>query len=205
MWPAAVLLCVCCGCQASPSKSAQPSSKSSASGSPVAVSTSAAPNATGAPTATASGPSAQQTPLAPFSELGRIVLTQEQGGPSLVRCDGVVFRVEIDVARKQWTYGTCPPSMPRGAPATPTDTLLTRNGVFDEGQLGELEKIYGKMLAQVAPGCGSDGGTLWLELWRRDGSSAGRYVNENWGCRKPPPIVAVGLGKFASAILLMLH
>lgn len=194
---ATVLLCACLGCQAAQSQSTQPASGGSSSA--------PAGTATGAPTKASSAPPAQQKSLPPLSQLGRIVLTQGQGGPALIRCKGVVYRMEIDLARNQWTYASCPTATPGGASPAASDELTSRQGTFDAGQRKRLDDGYAKLLGQVAPSCGSDGGTLALELWRPDGTSAGRYVNENWGCKKPPPMVAVGIGELARALLFMVH
>lgn len=175
--------------------SALPSAPS-ASTAPAVVATAlptAASTATAAATATAATPSGE--PLPAFATLRKIFLRQEQGGPSIRRCNGIAYELEIDLTANALVYRLCDPDAkgPEGS-----EPLTPRRSKLGSVQKAELERAYAKLTHEPARGCGKDGGTLSLTVTPRSGKTE-RWVDQNWGCVKPPPEVALGLREFMMA------
>jgi hypothetical protein len=132
--------------------------------------------------------------LPPIDQVAAIALQQKQGGPAQLRCDGIVYEATIDLKANTWTGAWCvmpPGKQPSNGKRTPTSGKLAadlRTRIVD---------AYGKLTAKIAPGCGNDGGTLTLTITKTDKSTI-QLVDENWGCKKPPPVIAVGLHDLAN-------
>jgi hypothetical protein len=164
---------------------------------PSAQSAAASANASAA---SASASAAEGAPPPPISTITRLALHQGQGGPSLTRCQGVVWEMQLEVASGRWTYGSCPYGRSKMPEAnTP---LERKTGVLNGEQRAALETDYGKLRIAPASSCGHDGGTLSLTVTKTD-TTTETWVDENWGCRKPPPLVAQGLLELGSTLSSM--
>lgn len=120
----------------------------------------------------------------------------------MVRCKGVAYAVSIDLAKNEWTYGLCVPTA-AGRPTAQTP-LSTTTGKLKPEQRARIDSTYARMHIETARGCGHDGGALELRLDRAAGT-AETYVDENWGCKKPPPEIAKGLKDLANALMLVVN
>ncbi len=137
------------------------------------------------------------TGLPAFTDLTAIDLHQQQGGPSMIRCHGTVYEMHIDLAANTWTSGLCPYD-PKHEP-TDTTPLATKKGTITSAQHDAIAAAYGKLAIRTTATCGNDGGNLTLTVHRTDGTTAA-YVDENWGCNKPPPVIADNLEDLATAL-----
>ena len=148
--------------------------------------------ATRAPSASASAAAAPE-PLPDITRVVRLTLEQGQGGPSLRRCGGTVWRATVDFGKKELGYGSCSAGAPADTPPTETPRTLAPT------DLDAVRAAYAKLASEPARSCGHDGGTLRLAVELGDATKT-EYVDENWGCRKPAPLVAVGVRDFASLV-----
>lgn len=142
-------------------------------------------------------PPTPATGIPAFTDLTALDLHQQQGGPSEIRCNGTVYEMHIDLAASTWTSGLCPYD-PKQPPAAAT-TLTAKHGTITAAQKDAIAAAYAKLAIRAAATCGNDGGDLTLTVHRTDGSTAA-YVDENWGCRKPPPVIADHLKDLAQAL-----
>jgi hypothetical protein len=134
-----------------------------------------------------------------IADVTTISLRQEQGGPSQRRCDGVVYEVTVDLASGTWTSAWCMP--PEGKnPANVPRT--SKHGKLAADDRAKIVGAYGRLTAMPAPGCGNDGGTLTLTVAKTDKSNV-KFVDENWGCRKPPPMIAKGIADLAKVMTMI--
>ena len=117
-----------------------------------------------------------------------------------MRCDAVVWEMSVDLRTNAWTMGRCV-GLDGSAPK-PKQALTARTGTLTESQRLNLQERYGALVEHVALGCGHDGGTLSLTVTRPDGATK-RWVDQNWGCGKPAPMMIDGLGEFAHAVVTM--
>jgi hypothetical protein len=148
------------------------------------------------PTPTPTPPPAA-TGLPAFADITAFELHQKQGGPAEIRCQSTVFEIEVDLASGAWTSGLCPYD-PKRQPHG--DTPLTpKQGTLAPAQRDAIAAAYGKLAIRTAEGCGADGGDLTLTVHTKDGKTTA-FVDENWGCRKPPPVIAEGLQDFSRAL-----
>jgi hypothetical protein len=131
-------------------------------------------------------------PLPAFGALRRIFLRQEQGGPSIRRCSGISYEIELDLVANGFIYRLCD-SDAKGPPGS--EALTRRSGKLGSARKADIEQAYAKLTHEPARGCGKDGGTLSLTVTQRSGKTE-RWVDQNWGCVKPPPEVANGLKEF---------
>lgn len=173
------------------------------SASSASASSASAPASAPSASASASGDAAiAERPVTPIAKLTKLSLQQMQGGPSVVRCKGVAYAVSIDLAKNEWTYGLCVPTA-AGRPTAQTP-LSTTTGKLKPEQRARIDSTYARMHIETARGCGHDGGALELRLDRAAGT-AEMYVDENWGCKKPPPEIAKGLKDLANALMLVVN
>ena len=142
---------------------------------------------------------ARGTPPPPLSTLKRIELSQGQGGPSLTRCNGTVWEIGLETVSGQWVYGSCPSYGRMNEQPRPDEPLKEKRGTLDATARAALEAAYGKLRIEPAQGCGRDGGTLRITVTKADGTSDS-WVDENWGCREPPPLVALGIEDLAQIL-----
>ena len=169
------------------------------------ASSASAPASSGAGSGSGSGSgdaAIAERPVTPIAKLTKLSLQQMQGGPSVVRCKGVAYAVSIDLAKNEWTYGLCVPTA-AGRPTAQTP-LSTTTGKLKPEQRARIDSTYARMHIETARGCGHDGGALELRLDRAAGT-AETYVDENWGCKKPPPEIAKGLKDLANALMLVVN
>ena len=177
---AVVIVIAACGS----SKSSEPAPKPAptpAPTPPTPTPVSPAPTPKPTPTPAAGG-------LPAFADLSSIELHQQQGGPSVMHCNGTVYELAVDLAKNTWTSGLCM-----------DDKLTAKHGAVTAAQHDAIAAAYGKLAIRTAETCGNDGGTLTLTAHETDGTTA-TYVDENWGCRKPPPVIADGLKDLANAL-----
>lgn len=137
-----------------------------------------------------------------IARLAKITLEQAQGGPSAIRCNGIAYSVSVDLAKNEWTYGLCVPTA-AGRPTAQTPLSLT-TGKLKPEQRARLDNSYTRMSIETARGCGHDGGALTLRL-DRAGAATEKYVDENWGCKKPAPEIAKGVKDFATTMMLIVN
>jgi hypothetical protein len=135
----------------------------------------------------------------PLGTLKRIALSQGQGGPSLTRCNGVVWELALELPSGQWTYGSCPSCGRQDKQPRPDEPLQEKRGTLDATQRAAFDAAYGRLRIGPARGCGADGGTLRLTVTKTDGTGES-WVDQNWGCRKPPPLVATGIRDLAQIL-----
>jgi hypothetical protein len=122
---------------------------------------------------------------------------QKQGGPSIQHCKSVVSEQTVDLVHDTWTSGICTAfANPSGDGSEP---LTVTRGKLTPAARATLEAGYGKLTIAPARGCGHDGGTLTIRVTSADGASAS-YVDENWGCKSPPPVVASGARDFSMTL-----
>jgi hypothetical protein len=132
--------------------------------------------------------------LPKIDDVATIELEQKQGGPAGLRCDGIVYEATIDLKANDWIGSWC--IVPAGKRASNVKRTAT-GGKLAADVRKRIVDAYGKLTAKVAPGCGNDGGTLTLTITKTDKSTL-QLVDENWGCKKPPPVIAVGLHDLAN-------
>lgn len=159
------------------------------------------PAAPSASTTASSSASSTTTlpPIPPISAVTRFTLEQKQGGPSLVQCNGVISEMKIDLAKNEWEHGTClvnkPGEMKR-------DPLVVDHGALDAEARKRIEGGWDKLRPATGT-CGADGGPLTLTVTYADGGTQS-WVDNNWGCKKPEPLLAGGLAELSSTITIAL-
>jgi hypothetical protein len=147
-------------------------------------------------------PSPKPTPppstgLPGFADVTAIDLHQQQGGPSQIRCNGTVYEMHIDLGANTWTSGLCPYEKSTGP--TANTPLEAKHGTLTAAQRDAIAAAYARLAIRTTATCGNDGGDLTLTVYRSNGVPA-VYVDENWGCNKPPPIIADNLKDLATAL-----
>jgi hypothetical protein len=136
-------------------------------------------------------------PPPPFATIKKLVLTREQGGPSLRRCSGIVEKITIDLAAGRFVRATCESG--NKDDESETKPLTPHAGKLGKEQRATIGDAYAKLTIVPGLGCGKDGGPVTLEVFRA-GAAVARYVDMNWTCTKPPPDVAEGLMEFAMTV-----
>jgi hypothetical protein len=156
----------------------------------------ATPDASASASASASAaPAPVLVPIPAFATVTRFTLEQKQGGPAQLRCNGVVSEIRIDLATGEWENATCLTSKVG-------DPMTVDRGHLTDDQKKKIDSGWSKLVPTV-PTCGHDGGALTLTATFADGGSAS-WVDMNWGCRKPAPATATGLGDLSGAIRVAL-
>lgn len=122
------------------------------SASPDAAATASTSTSVGAPIASASGSAVApddaataNRPITPIAKLAKLTLEQSEGGPSVMRCNGLTYSVSVDLAKNVRTL------------------RLDRTGASE------------------------------------------KYVDENWGCKKPAPEIAKGVKDLATTMMLIVN
>lgn len=140
-------------------------------------------------------------PLPSIAEVRRIRLEREQGGPSVQRCGGREYDVELDLSANTWVRRLCHPDTKGPAGNEP---LTRTTGKLLAPARAELERVYAQLRHEPARGCGKDGGTLRLIVTLRSGKTE-RWVDQNWGCVQPPPDAIEGLDDLRVAAMAAAH
>jgi hypothetical protein len=135
--------------------------------------------------------------LPSLTDLTAIDLEQQQGGPSSVICDRIQYSMHFDLAAGTWSSGLCKTDAMGNA--GPHDPLAPKHGTLTQAQRDALAAAFGKLAVSRGGSCGNDGGSLTLTLHAKAGTTT-TFVDENWGCKKPPPAIATGLKDFANAV-----
>ena len=141
---------------------------------------------------------AHRSVIPPLGEVSAIDVEQKQGREP-ARCGLVSYRVHVDLAAGTWSGGVC--TVVWQAPDALHAPLAAKQGTLTPAQREAIAVGYRKLA--VSPeqnSCGDDGGDLTLTLTRKDGSTA-TFLDENWGCRKPPPVILDGLPAFARSLM----
>jgi hypothetical protein len=141
---------------------------------------------------------APHTGMPPLGDVSAIDVEQKQGRAP-ARCGLVDYRVHIDLAAGTWSSGLC--TVDWQAPDALQAPLVAKQGTLTPAQRDDIKSGYRKLaVSKKQDGCGYDGGDLTLTVTRKDGSSA-KFLDENWGCRKPPPVIVDGLPVFARSLM----
>jgi hypothetical protein len=143
-----------------------------------------------------------RAPLPALDEVSALELEQHQGGPRAVSCKGVVYRLTIDLVQVKVSSGVCQSATP-GIEAAPDAPLTWTRHALASPDRARIADAYARLTHGPATGCGHDGGTLALVVTTKAGATL-RFVDQNWGCRKPPPEVADGLAAFANQVTALL-
>jgi hypothetical protein len=146
-----------------------------------------------------SAPAATLPPIPPISAVTKFTLKQEQGGPSIVQCGGVISELTVDLVKNEWEHGTCLMTKPGVASRDP---LVVDRGALEPDARKRIEDAWSKLVPKSGS-CGNDGGPLTLTMTFGDGTTKS-WVDENWGCKKPPPQIAGGLPELSTAITIAL-
>ncbi len=110
------------------------------------------------------------------------------------------MEVDVDLARNAWSRGLC---LPAGNQGTGNEPLSSISGKLSPDKRARIAAEYAKLTIAPATGCGKDGGTITIRATPNQGPVV-RYVDENWGCKSPPPIAAKGAQEFMMFLLSIL-
>jgi hypothetical protein len=139
--------------------------------------------------------------LPPWSEVRKIRVEKQQGGPSQKRCGAVEYTVDFDLDANRWVRHLCHPDT-KGSPGN--EPLTRTTGKLRAPARVDLEQSYATLGHEPAPGCGKDGGALRLVVTLRSGKVGG-WVDQNWGCVQPPPEVVRDLDGFRIVAMSAAH
>lgn len=126
--------------------------------------------------ATAATPAEAAAALPPpaLSAMTKLALRQGQGGPAMMRCNGVVSLVELDLVKNDWSYGTCDA---KGGDVG-SALLSFRRGHLTAADRTAIDDAFGRATL-VEARCASDAGVRVVELTGGDGGVT-RY-----SCKEP--------------------
>ncbi|HEY8073605.1 MAG TPA: hypothetical protein VIF62_05840 [Labilithrix sp.] len=134
-------------------------------------------------------------PIPEFAAVAKIVLRQEQAGPLMPRCGGVVAELTIDLAQGEFDNAICT-NRDAGDPWT------VDHGKLTDAATKRIEKAWDLIHAQPSE-CMEGGGPVVLVVTTKDGASKS-WVDKNWGCKKPSPPAVFGIGELGNEIRLAL-
>lgn len=149
------------------------------------------------PTTTSSLPAAP-----PLAEVRALTVRIEQGGPSVMECNGIVAEYAVDLEQGTWTSGYCAGAKP-GEPVETGAPLTTTSGTLSPAQRKLVVDKYATLAPQPTTG-GNDGGPVTITILIRSGQTV-RFVDLNWRHETPAPASLTNLRAFAAALGSALH